>query len=144
MKPPVEDSNKTDIYIISTPKGNTITLSDEDGKEGIEIKTTAGNEFRLDDSGNSIALQGSDGSGITINTQDGGVSIKCKNFEVDAGGKKLTIGASGATLDCTPSIELKAASITVEGTGTTTIKGAVLNLESSGVANLKGTMVKIN
>jgi hypothetical protein len=79
-----------------------------------------------------------------MNTQDGSINIKCKQFELDAGGKKLSIGPSGATLDCSPSIGLKSASITVEATGTNTVKGAVLNLESSGVANLKGSMVKIN
>jgi uncharacterized protein involved in type VI secretion and phage assembly len=143
-KPPVEDANKTDTYIITTPKKHMITLSEVEGKESIEIKTAAGNTFKLDDAGNQIILQGSDDNGITMNTQTGAMSIKCKEFELDVGGNKLTIGPAGLVMEASPKIEIKSASVTMEGSGTTTIKGSVLNLESSGVANLKGSMVKIN
>ena len=145
-KAPVEidgDNKKNNIYMITTPVGNTITLSDNDGKELIEVKTKGGNMLKLDDGGNMIELRSSAGEGMTLDTQQGAFSIKCKKFEVDAQGNKLTIDSSGAVLDCKPSTSIKSTSITVEGTGTSTVKGSVLNLESSGVATLKGSLVKI-
>ena len=145
-KPPVEleDGNeKNNIYLISTPKGNMITLSDEDGKEMIEVKSKSGNVMKLDDGGNMIELKSSAGEGITLDTVQGALSIKCKKFELDVQGNKLTIDPTGAVLECNPSVSIKAATVSVEGTGTSTVKGAILNLESSGVANLKGSMVKI-
>ena len=144
LEAPVEDPNKPEIYIINTPKGHTITLSEEEGKESIEIKTIAGHEFKLDDGENKITLQSADGDGITLDTQNGEMSIKCKKFEVDASGNKLTIGSSGATLEAKPSIDIKATTVTVEGSGTTNVKGGILNLDGDSVANLKATAVKIN
>ena len=145
-KPPIEiegDNEKNNIYLISTPKGNKITLSDADGNEMIEVKTKSGNLLKLDDGGNVIELKSAAGEGITLDTMQGALSIKCKQFDVEVQGNKLSIGPAGAVLECNPSISIKAAAIAVEGTGTSTVKGAILNLESSGIANLKGSMVKI-
>ena len=145
-KPPIEleDGNeKNNIYLISTPKGNMITLSDEDGKEMIEVKTKGGNLMKLDHGGNMIELQSSEGDGITLDTMQGALNIKCKSFALDVQGNKLTIDPSGAVLECNPMISVKAASVTVEGTGINTVKGSILNLEGSEIANLKGMLVKI-
>ena len=140
-----DGNENNNIYLITTPQGNSIKLSDEEGSEQIEIKTKAGSTLNLDDGGNKIELMDSGGEiGMTIDTSQGEISIKCNKIEIDVQGNKLTIDSSGAVLDCKPSIAMKSASIEVEATGTSTVKGAVLNLESSGVANLKGSMVKIN
>ena len=145
-KPPVGiegENEKNNLYLISTPQGNMITLSDEDGKEMIEVKTKGGHTLKLDDGEKMIELKSAEGEGITLNTEEGELTIKCKKFELDVEGNKLTIDSSGAVLDCKPSIDVKSATITVEATGTGTVKGSLLNLESSGTANLKGVAINI-
>ena len=143
-EPPVEEPNKPEVYLITTPKGHKVTLSEEDDKEFIEIKTIKGHEFKLDDKEDKITLLSEGGDGITLNTSDGAMSIKCKKFELDVDGNKLTIDSSGGTFECKPSINIKSTTVTIEGSGKTDVKGKILNLEGDGAANLKAKLVKIN
>ena len=147
-EPPVQltgENEKNVTYLITTPQGNSITLSDEENKELVEIKTKAGSMLSLDDGGKKIELKDVSGkTGITIDTENSAISIKCDKFELDVQGNKLTIDSSGAKLECKPSITVKSATVTIEATGTGTVKGAALNLESSGASKIKGTPVNIN
>ena len=141
---PIEEGNKHDIYLIKTPKGSTVTLSDKDEGEMIEIKSQAGHMFKFDDAENKIVIESASGDGITLDTQQGELIIKCQKFELDAGGNKFTVGPDGTVLDCKPSIDIKTAAFTAEGSGSAALKGAAVNVESSGATIVKGTAVNIN
>ena len=143
-EPPVEDPNKREVYIIHTPKGHKITLSEEEGKEFIEIKTVKGHELKLDDGENKISLMSEGGEGITLDTTEGALSIKCKKFEVEAGSNKFTLDSSGGSLECKPGIELKAPKVALDGSGSVDVNGKLVNVNADTAANIKGQVVKIN
>jgi len=143
-EPPVEEPNKPEIYLITTPKGNKITLSEAEDKEFIEIKTAKGHELKLDDKENKITLLSEGGEGITLDTQEGAMSIKCKKFELEVDGNKFSIEKSGCTLECKPSIDIKSTKVTIDGSGSADINGKLVNINADTAANIKGQVVKIN
>lgn len=141
----IDDNNKeSNIYKITTPIGHVITLVDTKDEEKIEILTADGSTFRLDDANKKIEMLSKGGDGITLDTEQSVLSIKCKEFKVDADGNTFNLSAQGATIDTKAAVSVKGGStVTVEGSGNTTVKGAALNLESSGMTAVKGSMVKI-
>ena len=129
-----DDENEDNhLYVIETPQGNKITISDEEknGQESghIELMTKGGSKLRLDDGEGKIELVAPSGDvGMTISTQAGEISIKCNKIEIDVQGNKLTIDSSGAVLECNPSIDVKSAALNLESSGTAALKGAVVNI----------------
>ena len=112
-------NEKNTVKQVITKQKNLIKISDEEGKEGIELSTPAGQKITLE---LSVA-----GSGL-ITLEKDKVTVKAGNITVEGKQgltlKGQTLGASGNSVE-------------VKGSGK-------LSLQSSGITEVKGSMVKIN
>ncbi len=112
--------SKNDIQQLLTKGGNLIQIKNTSGSEEIKIS--------MKDGKNSIVMQTS-GPSITIESQNGDISIKGKNI----------------TLNADQKIEIKAGSdLNAEGSGNLKLKGGMQSDLEGSMVNVKGSMVKIN
>lgn len=105
---------------LTTIKGHMLEISDKDEKVTLETKNSA----------QSVILEGSPASTITIKS----------------GSNKITIDNKGdIKIESTKEITIKSTQVNIEATAAMKIKaGAKLDLMSDGLVTIKGSMVKIN
>lgn len=134
--------------------GSLIQITDEDGKEKIEIRTPGGLEFVLEDENQKISLADKDKkNAVELDAKAGAVTISAEKklvlmaggaevFSMDKSQAALTNGT--LNLEAKQSLKVKGQSSRLEG-GTVEVKAnGTLKLESSGIAQVKGSMLKLN
>ncbi|NPV90558.1 MAG: phage tail protein [Firmicutes bacterium] len=136
-KPPVTGKDeyvgsdgKIKVYKVKTKQGHEFIFNDEAGKESITLKSKAGATIMLDDQNKKIEIKDSSGNNtMTIDTNGNAITVKANTkVELVVSGNKVTIEASGITIQSSGSLKLKGSTINIEASGPTTIKGAVVNI----------------
>jgi len=116
-KPPekiatVVKNGKVETRVIKSRAGHIIRLTDESGKEKIEI---------IDKTGNNS---------IVIDSKDGNITVKCNgDAKVDAGGNvEIKAGGTGK-MESSGAMTIKSGgTMTVQASGTLNIKGSTVNI----------------
>ena len=169
--PPDTANEKNTVKLIRTKGGNTISISEESGKEKITVETKGKLKLLLDDENQKISLQDEKADNAVVLDAKGGEmkfsSKKSAVFEMngkkmltlDGSANSVTVKAGSISLEADQGLKLKGQTLNQEGSSTSikgqdvkiesqaalSLKGtASLKAESSGIAELKGTMVKIN
>ena len=112
-KPPVKnDDGKNDFRIIKSRSGHVVRLSDEDGKEVIEIVDKSGkNSITIDTAKNMITV-----------TSDRDVTISAPNGAIRLDAQKIEIKSSANTkIESGAGMDVKASSVM-------NVKGATVNI----------------
>lgn len=139
--PLTNEDGKNNIRKIKSRNGNELILNDEDGKESIEIKTKAGQVFKMEDPDNG-KITVKDKSEKNLIEIDGGgsqITLKAnKKINIEAGSSKILLdGEQGSiTLKGSASLNIEFKSIKIEGTS--------VEVSASGPLTLKGAVTKIN
>jgi len=169
--PPNAAVEKNTVKTIKTKGGNSILISDEDGKEKITVETKGKLRFQLDDENKKISLQDEKAdNAILIDTEKGELQFVSKTKAVfningeemltlDGNARQAVLQTKNITLEAGQTLALKGQTVNQEG-NSMTLKGqnvtiesqttlglkatASLKAESSGIAEIKGAMVKIN
>ena len=116
-----------DALVLKTPKGTTLCMSDEDGKESFIIQHAEGQSLVMDESGgitisdtggesvkfdsSSGALKVSDASGNTVEMTDSGLVIK------DSDGCEIKLSRGKAEIKSDTEITLNAPMVNLGGSG---------------------------
>lgn len=148
-KPPKDnEKGKNNTKMIKTRSGHIISLSDEDGKEKIEIKSSKGICVTLDDENDKVEIKDSGGSNkVTIDGKAGSVAIAAeKKIDLKAGGTTVTLDGTGNKLAMkSTTVEVKGTQVNMKGDTTVKIEsGATLEVKAGAMAQIKGATVKIN
>ncbi len=146
MPSPVENG-VNDIRMIKTRSGHTITFGDKEGEENIEIKSAKEMVIKIDDKGNSIKISDKDGKNLmTLSANDGTISITAeKKIELKGASSGITIDDSGIKIESGNKLEMTGQQVSMEGKAAVSVKAnSQLDLSSSGKTNVKGTMVNVN
>ena len=167
-KETADEKNTVKTFI--TKGGNRIRISDEKGKEKIEIHTTGKLNFVMEDESKTIVMSDEEGKNkVTVNGADGLVELTAEKkmalkvggnemLLLEAGGNSAAVKAGQINVEASQSLKMKGQSTTLEGntlsvTGQSakmegnmlTLSGkGTLKAESSGITEVKGSMVKIN
>lgn len=141
-KPPFDYGAKNDVKAFVTRK--KLRMEFDEAKAAITISTPAGNTVSLSDDGKRIGLSDQHGNAITLDS--GGIELSsAKDIKLTAKG--------GITLEATSKIDGRAkADIALEGLNVkiqakagATVKGnATAELSAAGQTTVKGAMVMIN
>lgn len=129
-KPPEKNADgKSNIKLIKSRAGHTITINDDDQKAQIEIKTKAGHTITMDDAKNKekLEIKSKSGNTITMNDAPGQEKIDIKD---KSGQNKITMDANQKTVEINSGMTLN-------------IKAKIINIEANGQLNLKGGLVNI-
>lgn len=112
-KPPVKNKDgKNDVCVIRSRSGHTIRLTDDDGKEKIEIVDKTGkNSISIDTAKNTIAITSE--QDLTISAPKGAIKLDAQKIEIKSSAD--TKIESGAGMD-------------VKASGVMNVKGATVNL----------------
>ncbi len=164
-------NEKNTVKMIRTKGGNQIVISEENGKEKIEVETKGGQKLVLDDENKKVTLGDKEGkNSITLDAKNGALTFEAEKKAVfrvngkemltlDGSGQKMNLKTNGIQIEAAQALQLKGQTLKAEGTSTEikgqsikvesqaalSLKGtASLKAESSGIAEVKGTMVKIN
>ena len=105
---------------------NQISIKDKDGKNQILIKTETGH-MQID-AEKKLVINVGDDIKVTMNGNNGAVSIECNKFNVK--------GGNGVSLESNASAKLSGANVTLEAT-------SILKANSSGTTMIQGTPIKI-
>jgi uncharacterized protein involved in type VI secretion and phage assembly len=126
--PETNSDGKNNVRIIKSRSGHVIKLTDEDGKEKIEIiDKSKNNKITIDTAKNTVLIEAKEE--IKIITKDGKLSIEAKEGKFKFS-DKLSIEAK--------ELEIKTdAAAKVES-------GADLDIKASGNLNAKGSMINLN
>lgn len=145
-----DDDN--DNKVMLTKGGNSIDISDKDGKESITLTTKAEQRLILDDGNDKITIKDKNGSNhIELDTKGGNLEIEVKSkITLKAGKTTIEINGSSdtVTIKCqqfnaetkrgikfkTSALNLSASSLNASATGTATIK-------SNSVLSVKGQSI---
>lgn len=168
--PPNTANEKNTAKTLITKGGTRITISDEEGKEKLEVETKGKLLLRMEDENKTVSLQDENGENrIFLDSQNGAISLEAKEkITLQVGGtavvtldgkagsgefktKQITVEAEQALNLKGQSGSLEANSLSVKGESTK-MEGNMLELsgkgtlkaESSGMMQLKGSMVQIN
>lgn len=128
--PPLKnDDGKNNIRLIKSRSGHVIRLTDEDGKEKIEIIDKSGkNSLTIDTKENTVTIASD--KDIVISAPNGKVKIDATDVEIKS--------SASTKIEASSDIGIKAsASVKVEAS-------AGMDLKASGNMTLKGAMVNIN
>jgi uncharacterized protein involved in type VI secretion and phage assembly len=111
-KPPVKnDGGENNVRLIKSRSGHCIRLTDENGKEKIEIEDKKGNKIMIDTASNTITINAE--TDLKLNAEQG----------------QITLAAKTIVLDSKSTLELKAASdAKLEASGKLEVKGSVVNI----------------
>lgn len=169
--PPETANENNTVKTVITKGGNRITVSDEEGKEKITVKTKGELMLMLDDENQQLSLRDKEGENeILLDAKEKTLTLSAKSKVVvkadgqemltaDGSGKELTLHADNISISSGQKLELKGQNVSVEGSSTKlsgqnlnveaqaalALKGnASLKAESSGITEIKGTMVKLN
>lgn len=149
-------SGKVEVRTLKTRIGHLIRMTDESGKEKIEIldgksKTSivmdTANEKITMKSSKDIAITADTSGKIDVKSSSGAITIESSSggITVKASGGNVTVeGAQGVEVKSNASLTLKGATITIESQGTLDVKAnGPATVQSTAILNLKGSMVKI-
>lgn len=127
--PQTNGDGKNNIRMLKSRSGHVISLSDEDGKEKIEITDKSGkNSLTVDTKENTITIKSD--KDIVISAPNGKVKIEATDIEMKM--------SASAKIEASSDIEIKtSASAKIEAS-------AGMDLKASGNMTLKGAMVNIN
>lgn len=169
--PPKTANDKNTIKRIQTKGGNSITISEEKGKEKITIQTKGELKAELDDENQKIVFQDKETkNSITLDGKKGELQFKSEKKAVfningadmlvlDGDGKTAEIKTGNITLQADQALKMKGQTMNLEGSSSEikgqsikmeaqaamAIKGtASLKAESSGITEIKGSMLKLN
>jgi uncharacterized protein involved in type VI secretion and phage assembly len=112
-KPPLKlDEGKNDVRLIKSRSGHVIRLSDEDGKEKIEIIDKSGkNQVSIDTATNTITIASD--KDVTISAPNGAIKLDAQKIDiVSSADTKIEAGAG----------------MDVKASGTLNVKGAAVNI----------------
>jgi uncharacterized protein involved in type VI secretion and phage assembly len=110
--PASNDDGKNNVRVIKSRSGHVVRLSDEDGRELIEIVDKSGkNSIRLDTSKNTITITAE--KDIVLSAAQGKIKLDAQAVEVKS--------SADAKVEAGGNLDLKAA-------GQTNVKGAAVNL----------------
>ncbi len=169
--PPETAKENNPVKLLCTKGGNRIQISDEEGKEKIEIRTKAEHAILLDDENGKITLGDKEGKNIvtldvgegvltfaaekkavfsvggkellTLDGEKGAISASADNIEVNAG-QKLKLKGQNISVEGS-STEIKGQNVKAEAQASLELKGtASLKAESSGILQAKGSTIKLN
>lgn len=152
---PKETANKDNsIKLIRTLSGCTIRLSDEKGKEKIEIQTPEELKVVLDDEKKTAEVSDKDGKNkFLLDAQNGQITMSAdKKISMKAGGKEIfvtdgnqaAIKAGTVKIEAQQSLNIKGQSSKVEGASVEVKANGTLKMEASGITQVKGSMLKLN
>lgn len=124
---------------------NELTISLDDARKIIVIKTPGGQQITLSDDARSIALADSNNNKVTLSSE--GIALSsCGNVSISAMGN-VNIEAKGGAASITGATQISASApnISASASAAITLKGdASAELISSGITTVRGAMVKIN
>lgn len=154
LPPDVADKDNN-VKFFKTRGGHEVRLSEEKGKEKIEIKTPGELSVTLDDENQKAELRDKSGNNqILLDAKNKQVSVKGeKKLELECGGlkvlldgstKKLEISADQISVNGKQSLELTSQSLKAEGSMTELKAKGTMKIEASGIAQIKGAMLKLN
>lgn len=155
-KLPSNVANKdNNVKFFKTRGGHEVRISEEKGKEKVEIKTPGELFVTLDDENQKMELRDKSGNNqILLDAGKKQVSVKGeKKLELECGGlqilldgntKKLEISADQIAINGKQSLELTSQSLKAEGSMTELKAKGTMKIEASGVAQVKGAMLKLN
>lgn len=125
-------SGATNLRVIKTRSGHTLTFDDTDGAELISIiDTTGSNLIKIDSSANTITIDANGKGKIVMNGQSGTLDITSTgNMTLDAGTGNVEIKGNNVTITA----NMKAAMSGNSGTDVT----------SSAIVKVQGSLVNIN
>lgn len=110
--PTKNDDGKNSVRVIKSRSGHVVRLTDEDGKEMIEIVDKSGkNSIRIDTSKNTITITSD--KDIALSASQGKITLDAKEIEVKSSGN--------AKVEAGGNMDLKA-------TGQMNVKGQAVNL----------------
>jgi uncharacterized protein involved in type VI secretion and phage assembly len=110
--PAKNDDGKNSVRVIKSRSGHVVRLTDEDGKEMIEIVDKSGeNSIRIDTSKSTITITSD--KDIVLSASQGKITLDAKEIEVKSSGN--------AKVEAGGNMDLKA-------TGQTNVKGQAVNL----------------
>jgi len=136
-KPAKSNSDgKNNVREIKSRSGHVLDFDDSDGKEKVEIETSAGHKITLDDTSGSEKITIEDKSGsnsITMDSAKGEVSI--------AGQKKISLSAPTVELSADSEVKIAAkGKVNMEGKGQVNVSSkGQLNVESNGIMGIKAS-----
>lgn len=127
--PQTNSDGKNNIRMLKSRSGHVISLSDEDGKEKIEVIDKSGkNSITVDTKENTITIKVD--KDFVISAPNGKVKIEATDFELKT--------SAAAKIEASSDIELKgSASVKVEASSS-------MDLKASGNMTVKGATVNIN
>lgn len=132
------------VILLKTPGNNSLSISDD--KKGIVIE---------DQNGNSLTL---DSDGITIKSAkelilkaSGDIKAEGKNVEVKAqtalkasGGSTVDVSSVNTTIKGDSSVKVSGASTTIKGDASVEVSGASTTIKGGATTTIKGGIVQIN
>ncbi|MCM1106286.1 MAG: phage baseplate assembly protein V [Blautia sp.] len=133
-----------------TKGGNSIEISDEEGKEKLTVRTRAGSKLELDDENQKLLFMDGEGkNSIAIDAGEGTVCLKAEKKLVLAAGdkemavldgeeKKLSLAADNIRAEAGQKLELKGQNTSLEGSSTE-IRGQNIKAQAQASLALKGT-----
>lgn len=147
-------NEKNTVKQVITKQKNLIKISDEEGKEGIELSTPAGQKITLDDEKSTITITDKDSKNkIVVDSKNGNISLDAdKKIELSVAGSglitlekdKVTVKAGNITVEGKQGLTLKGQTLGASGNSVEVKGSGKLSLQSSGITEVKGSMVKIN
>lgn len=146
---------KNNVKRFITRGGCQIFFDDEDGKNQIRLNTPKNLQLLIEDEKQTITLTDENGkNGLVVDCQNGTVTIKAdKKIELAVGSASVVIDgsagkvtASGNTVELSgnQNMNLKGGNTNLTGTNVSVKGNAGATFESSAVTQIKGSMVKIN
>lgn len=129
QKPKVKDSDgKNNVKEIRTRSGIRITLTDESGKEKIEICTPSDTETMTYDKKKGV-IEIVSTKEINLKVPDGTVLVKCKDATVDASGNIKAKAGQNVNVEGGTNIEIKAgAKCTVKGSASVEVNAPSIKI----------------
>ena len=110
--PASNDDGKNNVRVLKSRSGHVIRLTDEDGKEKVEIIDKGGkNQLVFDTAENTVTV--SAGKDLTLSAEEGAIKLKAKSVEIESSADTKIKAGSG---------------MNVEASGTMTVKGATVNI----------------
>ena len=137
---------------LKTAGGVTFAITDEDGKQGIDIQTPKGKRVWIDDSGDAITIEDGkntvklDGGGAIEITAEKTITIKTGScsIEMDGNAGKLSISCGQLEIKASQTAEISSDNMMTLKGNMTKVEGQQLSLNGSAMSELKGGILKLN
>jgi hypothetical protein len=112
-KAPVKnDDGKNDIRLIKSRSGHVVRLSDEDGKEMIEIIDKSGNNsISFDTAKNTVTI--ASGKDITISAPKGTIKLDAQEIVLKSSARAKVESGAGMDLKASAGINIKGATVNI-------------------------------